>query len=75
MLPGAGDSVKLDSSWGLAAQAGMDIALNQDWFINVDLKYLDIDTTAHFKNTAVGRAEIDADIDPWVFGVGLGRRF
>ncbi len=53
----------------------MDVALNQDWFINVDLKYLDIDTTAHFKNTAVGHAEIDADIDPWVFGVGIGRRF
>ncbi len=75
VLPASGDSVKLDSSWGLAVQAGMDVALNQDWFINVDLKYLDIDTTAHFKNTAVGHAEIDADIDPWVFGVGIGRRF
>jgi len=75
VLPTSGDSVKLDSSWGLAVQAGMDVAINQDWFINVDLKYLDIDTTAHFKNTAVGGAEIDADIDPWVFGVGIGRRF
>ncbi len=75
VLPASGDSVKLDSSWGLAVQAGMDVAINQDWFINVDLKYLDIDTTAHFKNTAVGAAKIDADIDPWVFGVGIGRRF
>lgn len=75
VLPASGDSVKLDSSWGLAAQAGMDVAINQDWFVNVDLKYLDIDTTAHFKNTAVGAAKIDADIDPWVFGVGIGRRF
>lgn len=74
-LSAAGDSVSLDHSWGLAAQAGIDVALNQDWFVNLDLKYIDIDTTAHFSGTAVGTAEIDADIDPWVWGVGVGRRF
>lgn len=71
----AGDKVKLDSSWGLAAQVGVDVALNNDWFVNLDVKYIDIDTTAHFKNTAAGSAKIDADIDPFVFGVGIGRRF
>jgi outer membrane protein len=71
----AGDKVKLDSSWGLAAQAGVDIAINDDWFVNADVKYIDIDTTAHFTNTAAGSAKIDADIDPFVFGIGIGRRF
>jgi outer membrane protein len=71
----AGDKVKLDSSWGLAAQAGVDIAINDDWFLNADVKYIDIDTTAHFTNTAAGSAKIDADIDPFVFGIGIGRRF
>lgn len=71
----SGDKVKLDSSWGLAAQAGVDVALNDDWFVNFDVKYIDIDTTAHFKNTAVGAAKIDADIDPFVWGIGIGRRF
>jgi len=71
--PGA--SVELDSSWGLAAQAGVDIAINDDWFVNFDVKYIDIDTTAKFKRTAVGSAEIDADIDPFVWGIGIGRRF
>jgi outer membrane protein len=71
----AGDSIKLDSSWGLAAQVGADFEINQDWFVNVDVKYIDIDTTAKFKNTIVGSAEIDADIDPFVFGIGIGRRF
>lgn len=70
-----GDKVELDDSWGLALQVGMDIAINDDWFVNVDVKYLDIDTTAKFKNTVVGAAEIDADIDPFVYGVGIGRRF
>ena len=71
----AGDSVELDSSWGLAAQAGVDIAINQDWFVNLDVKYIDIDTKAKFKRTAVDSAEINADIDPFVWGVGIGRRF
>lgn len=71
----SGDKVSLDSSWGLAVQAGVDVALNDDWFVNLDIKYIDIDTTAKFKNTAVGWAEIDADIDPIVYGIGIGRRF
>ncbi|RKZ95658.1 MAG: OmpW family protein, partial [Gammaproteobacteria bacterium] len=71
--PGA--KVDLDDSWGFALQAGMDIAINADWFVNVDVKYLDIDTTAKFKNTAAGWAEIDAEIDPFVYGIGIGRRF
>jgi outer membrane protein len=71
----SGDKVKLESSWGWAAQAGVDIAINQDWFVNLDIKYLDIDTTARFKNTAVGSAKINADINPFVYGIGIGRRF
>ncbi|HDY85909.1 hypothetical protein LCGC14_0883120 [marine sediment metagenome] len=74
-LSQSGDTVKLDSSWGLAAQAGVDVAINEDWFVNFDVKYIDIDTTAHFKRTAAGTAKIDADIDPIVWGIGIGRRF
>jgi outer membrane protein len=75
VLPVAGSKVKLESSWGLAAQAGVDIALNEDWFVNLDVKYIDIDTTAKFSGTAVGSAKIDADIDPFVWGIGIGRKF
>jgi len=75
VLPASGDKVKLESSWGFAAQAGVDIAIDQDWFFNVDVKYIDIDTTACFSGTAVGTAKIDADIDPFVYGIGIGRRF
>jgi len=75
VLPADGSKVKLESSFGFAAQAGVDIALNDDWFVNVDVKYIDIDTTAKFSGTAVGSAEIDADIDPFVYGIGVGRRF
>jgi outer membrane protein len=72
-IPGA--KVDMDDSWGLAVQAGIDIAINEDWFVNLDVKYLDMETTAKFKNTLVGAAEVDVDVDPVVWGVGIGRRF
>ncbi|MDF1588226.1 MAG: OmpW family protein [Gammaproteobacteria bacterium] len=77
VLRPAGGSVKLEDSWGLAAQAGVDIAINDDWFFNADVKYIQIDTTAKFSNILGGAtsARIDADIDPFVFGIGVGRRF
>ena len=78
VLGTAGSDVKLDSSWGLALQAGVDVAINQDWFVNFDVKYIDIDTEAHFTNIlggAIQKAKINADIDPFVWGIGIGRRF
>lgn len=75
LVAAAGDDIKLDSSWGLAVQAGVDVAINQDWFVNFDVKYIDIDTEAHFDDTAAGRLRINTDIDPFVWGVGIGRRF
>jgi len=71
--PGA--KVKMDDSWGLAAQVGVDYSINKDWFINADVKYIDMSTTAKFKNTTVGAAEVDVDVDPVIFGIGVGRRF
>jgi outer membrane protein len=72
-----GDKVKLDSSWGGALQAGLDIAINKDWFFNIDVKYLDIDTQAHYSNIVSPgvKARANSDIDPIVWGIGIGRRF
>ncbi|MDQ7073475.1 MAG: OmpW family outer membrane protein [Gammaproteobacteria bacterium] len=66
----------MEDSWGLAVQAGVDIALNDDWFVNLDVKYIDMDTTAKFSGVnLVGVAEIDVDVNPVVWGLGIGRRF
>jgi len=72
--PGTAD-IKLDDSWGLAAQAGVDIDVSEDWFVNFDVKYIDISTDAHITNSLVGTVDVDVDIDPIVWGVGIGRRF
>ena len=63
-------SISLDDSWGLAAQAGLDVDLNKDWFFNADVRYIDIETTA---TTNLGT--VDVTIDPWVFSAGVGFKF
>lgn len=65
--------VNMTDSLGWAAQAGIDIALNEKMFLNFDLKY--IDTTARLATTAIGTQRVKISLDPIVFGVGVGFRF
>jgi outer membrane protein len=72
----AGSKIKIDSdSLGFAAQAGFDINLKDGWLINADVKYVTLDTTVKLK-TAGGWTKIDSlDINPWVVGIGIGKKF
>lgn len=72
----AGTKIKIDSdSWGLVAQAGFDVNLKDGWLINADVKYVQIDTDVKAK-LASGWTKIDSlDINPWVIGIGIGKRF
>lgn len=75
----AGEKIKIDSdSWGFVAQAGFDINLDGGWMINADVKYVTIDTDVEWKGPLSGGqwTKIDSlDINPWVFGIGIGKRF
>lgn len=66
--------VEMDDSFGYALQAGVDIDLTDRVFLNLDVKYIDIDTTARLTTGgAVNR--VDVSIDPIVAGIGIGMRF
>ncbi len=71
---GGPTSIDLDDSWGLAAQAGVDLGLKNDWFVNFDLKYVNIETQGTLVTGATTRT-VDVDINPWIFGIGIGKRF
>lgn len=75
----ADHKIKIDSdSWGPALQAGFDINLKDGWLINADIKYVWLDTDVKLKGAATGGAwrKIDAlDINTWVIGVGIGKKF
>lgn len=66
-------SVHLKDSFGYAVQAGVDVDVSRRVFVNFDVKYIDIDTSARLTTAgAVNRVKVS--IDPFVFGVGLGIR-
>ena len=71
----AGTKIKVDSdSWGYALQAGVDINLKDGWLINLDAKYVNIETDV--KLNVAGWTKIDSlDINPWVLGIGIGKKF
>ncbi|MFZ3086927.1 MAG: OmpW family outer membrane protein [Methylotenera sp.] len=75
-----GNKIKIDSdSWGYVLQAGLDVNLKDGWLINADVKYVTIDTNVKTRNGAGNTGawtKIDSlDIDPWVFGIGIGKKF
>src|SRR5690606_300177 len=77
--PLAGHKIKVDSdSWGWALQAGVDINLKDGWLINFDAKYVTIDTDVKLKGgvtSGIWTKIDDLDINPWVVGVGIGKKF
>lgn len=67
-------NVTLSNSVGWALQAGVDFDISEKVFLNVDVKYIDMSTTATLTSGALVN-RVDVDINPLVFGVGLGMRF
>lgn len=66
--------VHMSDSVGWAGQIGVDLDLTPKLFLNLDLKYIDIDTTAQLRTTAAGTQSVRLNLDPLVFGIGLGLR-
>lgn len=67
---GGAASVDKDS-FGWAAQIGFDYMLSKNWSLNLDVKYVRMDTDVRVGGTKVGRV----DLDPILYGVGVGYRF
>ena len=66
-------NIDLDSSSvGLAGQVGVDFKVADHYFINADVKYMKLQSdvkTANFGKVST------VNLDPWLFGVGIGYRF
>jgi outer membrane protein len=63
---------KIKDGFGTALQAGVDIAANDRWSINLDAKKVFFDTTA---TDRVSGLRSKVTLDPWVVSGGLGYRF
>ncbi|EKO3445410.1 MULTISPECIES: outer membrane protein OmpW [Vibrio] len=67
--------LKLDDSWGLAANLGVDYKINDNWFLNASAWYANIETTAKYKDTSGNSYSTDVKINPWVFMIAGGYKF
>src|SRR5690606_26809255 len=65
------DGLELDNSVGLALQAGIDVGINDNWFLNYAIRWIDIESDG----TLIGQKLGTIAVDPWVFGLHLGYRF
>ena len=63
-------SVERDS-WGLVGQLGFDYAFNKNWSLNLDVKYVQMDTDVYLGSSKLGKL----DLNPVTWGLGIGYRF
>lgn len=68
-------TVSMKPSFGYALQAGLDVPVTRKWFVNLDVKYIDMGTTARLYTTAIGQQNLQVKLNPLVFGVGIGTKF
>jgi outer membrane protein len=67
----AGNSLKLDDSWGVAGQVGVDIGVTKNFFVNLNGRYVDMSSDAEVNGANAGTL----DLNPWILGVHVGWKF
>lgn len=74
-----GFKVKLPANAGLVLQAGVDVATQGPWSVNVDVKKEFFNTKAKVNAANDPLAPVDlnssVDLDPWIVSVGVGYKF
>lgn len=68
-------NLDVDGGVGYAFQAGFDYWLNDNWGLNLDAKYINLDIDV---DVDLGAAHLDADdvdLDPFIIGAGVSYRF
>jgi len=65
-------SIHYSDSFGWALQAGVDYALTENVYLNIDVKRLFVSTKARING---GDIKSKVDVDPWIVGAGIGYKF
>ena len=78
--PAVGVDAPIDvdrNSFGLAGQVGVDFKIADNWFINLDAKYVRIkaDNVHITGGVLAGTKVTDLGINPWLLSAGVGYRF
>jgi len=75
-LAGAGvTDAEFSDSFGVAGNVGWDFFFGDNWYFNIDVKYIQISTDVKLMVGDDLLDEITVDINPWVPGIGFGYKF
>lgn len=73
---GAGfTGLDVKGGFGYALQAGFDYWINENWGINLDAKYINLEVDVDVNLNGAALSANDVNLDPWIFGVGVSYRF
>jgi outer membrane protein len=67
--------IEFSNSFGLAGNVGLSLNLGKHFHINADLKYIQLNTDADIKVNGDTLDSVNVDINPWVYGLGVGWKF
>lgn len=71
---GGPTDVNAGDSFGYAVQAGFDYAISERWFINFDVKYIDMSVDIELV-TGATHCNVNVDINRIIAGIGIGYQF
>jgi outer membrane protein OmpA-like peptidoglycan-associated protein/outer membrane protein W len=75
----ANSRLEIDEAFGPAGRIGVDIGTNEHWFLNFDVRYVELDTDIEVEVPAgISTSTVplgEATIDPWIYGIAVGYRF
>ncbi|CUH50315.1 OmpW/AlkL family protein [Ruegeria atlantica] len=63
--------LKVDDSFGVSLQAGLDYMVSENGAVRLNVRWFDIDTDVKLNGTKIGKA----DIDPFLVGVSYVHKF
>ena len=63
------------NTFGVAVGGGVDINLQDGWLINADVKYAFVNTKLETRTIYRWVDADNLDVNPWIIGIGVGRKF
>lgn len=69
---GAVTKINYENGWGAALQAGADYHISGNWYANIDVKHIFLNTKAKINGGAINGY---VALDPTIVGLGVGYKF
>ncbi len=67
------NTISYSNGFGYSFQIGADLKIDDKWHLNADLKKIFLETDINVNNGVI--IVNNADVDPWIIGLGIGYTF